>query len=1187
MFLIRRIFAGFRQGTKVPVSWFAVFFIAFSVLFFSAPRLLHAAEPVQVSASTENGYGRLVFSFKKMPVFKAQIKSGVLVLSFNKPIEASLEKVNVRLPEYVLIARLDPDGKAIRFALAQKIRVNTIKAGEKLFVDLLPSDWSGLPPGLPPETVAELAALAAQAEEARKRAEALRKANAKAPRLILHIGRMPTFSRLVFDWNVPVATSMTRKKNIISLEFDQLAAIDLTRLNSNPPRFVRSAKNIPVGRGTRVDVTIDETANVRGFREGIDYVLDVTGEPEVEEPDPIVKIRENQRDPLFPKVPMGAEVVYALGEPSDKPPRKKSVPKEQNAPPAVEKPVAEKPAATEPEPQKPPQVEDKKTKAAAAREKPAAGSDAPPEIKIVKARSARPLAVKQEAMVPVKAERIGSSVKLTFKFSKEVPSAIFLRSGVLWTVFDSDKKLDLGKIAQVLKDKVDDIELSSNARVQIARFLLKDKQLVSTAREASSWIVIIGDILLNPAKPLLLKRGLREDGYSKITVKLPFAGHVHWLEDAGLDERLAVVTAHAPARGMIKKQEFVEFAALKTANGIVVRPYADDLSVRLNHDELVISRPLGLTISSGGARQYEAGRKAVREGSEPGFLDLAKWSDLGPRQFNARLDDLTLLSGDDDKDKRVQARLEMARLYLGRMWGVEALANLDIALETDPGLKGDPVFNAMRGVAAILANRLDIANKNLRVHALAGDMDAKLWRGLMAVKRQKWDDAWRFFNEAVTAIPKYPFHVQMEFRLAAMEASIETGDVTSAGAELDAMPAGLKGDLAVRTEYLKGRLYEALGRTEEAYEAYLNASRSNLRKTEVAARYHLTDLKLRNDKISMIEAIEELESLAFMWRGDDTELKVLHLLGTLYRKSNAYRRALETMKMAVKSFSDRPESRVIQSEMEGLFKELFLRNMAEKMEPLKALSLFYDYAALTPPGRLGDDMIRKLADRLVSVDLLPQAEEILEHQVSTRLHGAARAQVAAKLAYIYLLDRKPEQALRVIRQSQQSVMPKSITRRRDILESRALAELGQVEQAMELLSVMKGEDVERLKAEALWTGRNWQSAGEQIERILDPVWKSDRALTDKERLDVLRAGISFALADDRLGLDRLREKFIDKMAKSPDAAAFSLVTETTKTSGVAFSDLARKIASLDTLSAFLKDYRKRYVEKGEANAPKS
>ena len=81
------------------------------------------------------------------------------------------------------------------------------------------------------------------------------------------------------------------------------------------------------------------------------------------------------------------------------------------------------------------------------------------------------------------------------------------------------------------------------------------------------------------------------------------------------------------------------------------------------------------------------------------------------------------------------------------------------------------------------------------------------------------------------------------------------------------------------------------------------------------------------------------------------------------------------------------------------------------MPPIEALGLFYDFRELTPIGRRGDEMIRRLADRLVSVDLLDQAAELLQHQVDHRLQGGARAQVATRLAVVYLMNRKPDRAL--------------------------------------------------------------------------------------------------------------------------------------------------------------------------------
>ena len=64
-------------------------------------------------------------------------------------------------------ARRDPDGKGIRIALARKVTMNSMAAGERLFVDLLPDTWTGLPPGLPRDVIEELARRAREAETKR------------------------------------------------------------------------------------------------------------------------------------------------------------------------------------------------------------------------------------------------------------------------------------------------------------------------------------------------------------------------------------------------------------------------------------------------------------------------------------------------------------------------------------------------------------------------------------------------------------------------------------------------------------------------------------------------------------------------------------------------------------------------------------------------------------------------------------------------------------------------------------------------------------------------------------------------------------------------------------------------------------------------------------------------------------
>jgi hypothetical protein len=74
------------------------------------------------------------------------------------------------------------------------------------------------------------------------------------------------------------------------------------------------------------------------------------------------------------------------------------------------------------------------------------------------------------------------------------------------------------------------------------------------------------------------------------------------------------------------------------------------------------------------------------------------------------------------------------------------------------------------------------------------------------------------------------------------------------------------------------------------------------------------------------------------------------------------------------------------------------------------------------------------------------------------------------------------------------------------------------------------------------------------------------------------------LADDSIGVGRLREKYSAKMGDGPDHRAFEVVTGPLDPGGSEFRDIARKIASVDTLSVFLGDLRARYPDVGKTPA---
>jgi hypothetical protein len=118
-------------------------------------------------------------------------------------------------------------------------------------------------------------------------------------------------------------------------------------------------------------------------------------------------------------------------------------------------------------------------------------------------------------------------------------------------------------------------------------------------------------------------------------------------------------------------------------------------------------------------------------------------------------------------------------------------------------------------------------------------------------------------------------------------------------------------------------------------------------------------------------------------------------------------------------------------------------------------------------------MIRRLADRLVELDLLDQAADLLQYQIDHRITGAARAGVAARLAMLRLIGGRPALALAALRETRLPELPNEVRRARLLLEARALSDLSRSDFALSLLEGERGPEVDRLKADILWQARRW------------------------------------------------------------------------------------------------------------------
>jgi predicted negative regulator of RcsB-dependent stress response len=782
---------------------------------------------------------------------------------------------------------------------------------------------------------------------------------------------------------------------------------------------------------------------------------------------------------------------------------------------------------------------------------------------------------KADDTVAVELSRQGANLKLSFPFLTPTAAAVFHRADSLWIVLDSKSAIDLAALNGEASRTIRGAEFTRDGDTGIVRIRLDRPHLSSVATDGPGWTVTIGDTMADPTRALDIARNMIGPNRASVAVSFEEPHQLHRIHDSGVGDDLFVVTGFAPARGFVNEQDFVEFRALASTQGVVVEPLADDVNVEIAPDKVVISRPGGLTLSSS--------LQSVLHGSalRPVMFDSQVWGFDRQATFSERQSQLITAAAGAPAGKRLPQRLDLARFYIARDMYPEAKGVLDVVLAGDrPGVE-DVSANVLRAVAEVMMNRPDDALKDLATPAIGDQHDAPLWRALAYAGQGKWAQARDSFKSVEAAIATLPIELQRVALKDEMRAAIEVGDFGGAGDELnDIETIGFPRELQPALSVLVGRLSEGLGHSEEALSAYRTAADSwdrpaaaQGRLREAALRYTLGDLK-REDVIS------ELETLTTIWRGDDTEIGALEILARLYTEDRRYRDSFYVMRSAVAAHPDSDMTHRIQEEAAATFDTLFLAGKGDTLSAIDALALFYDFRELTPIGRRGDEMIRRLADRLVSVDLLDQAAELLQYQVDHRLQGAARAQVATRLAVIYLMNRKADRALATLRTSRTSDLAIELRNQRLLLEARALSDLGRYDVALEVIANIEGRETVRLRSDILWAARRWSQSAEQIELYYGERWKEWQPLNEVERADILRAAIGYALGEDALSLSRFREKYAAKMAQTPDARAFEVVSAPLGTSGGEFRDIARAAASIDTLEGFLRDMQARYPDAG-------
>ncbi|TWA71798.1 hypothetical protein FBZ84_10163 [Azospirillum baldaniorum] len=1131
----RRWLSGFVAATALLAAQIAVTPSAWAV-------------DVPVRAATHKTFGRMVFDWPRQTGYSASVEGNTLVVRFDEPINAALDRTVAALPGYLSGVRIGGDGKTVTFDLKRPVTLKSFRNGNAVALDLTPAAEAPVQSQTQTQTPAQAPAPAAKAETPAAPAPAR-----SAGRVTVSAADTPEQSRLSFTWPEGANYTLRRDGASATLLFDRNGNADLAPVARTALRNIQNVEQFRQANGAlAVTFAVPQDAEIKDSKSGRTVVIDVQN----------------------PGTRAGLPTGDAAGAP---PPGATTT--------TVRPPSAE---AAAPQPATPPSAAARPV-AAPAPAKEVAAVSAP-----VKAEAAKPDPAKPD---PAKAEPQGPT--LVFDAGGPASIAVYPRAGHLYIVFDKPLPIGAGK-AIGGAGTVGAIEPVPATGGSAFRTKIGPLVWPKIERQGTSW-KIMPSSRLTGTPPFELKIDPEPDFLlgARLLVRAADAATVVTLSDPDVGDRLQVVPLPAPGNAIPESHRYADLELLPTYQGVVVRPIADAITVRPVKEGVEVTAAGGLHLSpmadAGNRPAASAQTASLPLKPSPGgasntltpptdpkpvpsgrrLFDLPAWKKGDLDHYTEARQNLQLNIVNAPDSERPRAQLDLARFYLANGFGQEAIGMMDVLQEAQPDLEGWPEFRALRGAARFLAGNTDAAAEDFAHPNLANNGEAALWRAAIAADRNDWPAAQAGFKAAAPILNSYPDPILTKLATRAAEAALKTGDAPFAKRLLDRIVerGGTDAEERPDVQYLRGLYYAQTNEPERALEQ-LTASYNSLdRYYRAKAGLALVNLQLAEGRMSPPAAAEQLAGLTFTWRGDELEMQIRQRMGEVLIAAGQYADGFNAMKETAALVADTPRAEEITREMSRIFADLY-KDGAQKLPTIEALQLYDQFRELTPVGEAGDEVIRQLAERLISVDLLNRAADLLQHQVEYRLSGEDKARVGTRLASVRLLDNKPEDALRALELSNVPNLPADLIGERRLMQAKALAELGRGDEALLLLSEDDSKPANSLRVDIAWRAQKWEAAAFALNKLIGPPPPPTQPINPATSQLVLNRAVALALAGDGTNLNLLRKEFGSAMTNGPDADAFRVLTRPEQALGLIDVNTVRsRVAEVDVFQKFLKNYR--------------
>ncbi len=1091
------------------------------------------AEKIQVRALANDKFGRMVFIWKSPVTYSAKISGGRMVVRFSRTIEATLGGLSSKIGKYVSAVSRGKDGKSLSFTLKGDYGLRYFNMGGSVIIDLLAKGGAKTAAAkTTAKTAAKTAARTGAKNTAIKAAKKILargkpvKLSATAPVVKVRAGVHDKYTRIVFEWPDKVGYKVDQSGGEATIAFTRAARLSLKPLRAKVKRIL-GASSLVTSKGLFVTLKVPPKSTLRNFMTDNSVVVDVM------EPRPEAAKTAGKEPPAKPAETAKPAAARATKRPS----------------------AAGRPVSLTPEPVGR-EAEGKKSAKVLAAENKFKGLEG---IKI----SAAPKGGG------------GAQVSMWFNWNEPVGAAVFNRAGYNWVVFDKPKKLDVGSLRTIGGNIVKSLEQIPNKRATIVRMTTVAGVNLFPRRRGLAWII---DFIQKPMKPKKIIKGTPQPNSpvgARLFLPVSEPGNAIGVMDPEVGDNIVIVPVIPLGYGVDREYVYPQMKILPSTQGVVIQPLSDDIRVRPLRQGIEVSSADGLKISTLTPAMAASGGGLMQPFSR--YFKTGKWKPASVDAFNTEKQRLMAAVVKAKGRSREKARLDLARFFFANGFNAETIGVLGVLAKARKKITNTPEFRGLRGGASLFMGRIPDAARDLNYGSLNNFDEGTFWRAALTAADGNVAAAASDLRKMAGIIKPYPKALKIPLSMMVEEAAIQVGDIQQATDVLETIKAENPSPAqAGEAGFLEGRLMELAGDFDNAVGIWEKVEEGPNRRSRAKASMARAELLLKLDKISRPEAIEDMEKLRFSWRGDEFEFNLLRRLGRLYIEDGDYRNGLRTLRQAATNFRDNPKTPEVTQEMVDAYDKLFIQGEADKLAPITAIALYDEFRELTPSGAKGEEMVRKLADRLVGVDLLERAAALLEQQIKYRLKGKEKAKVGAQLANVYFLGRKYDKTISTLNDTEEIGISEDTAFKRRRLRVRALIKLDKDDDAIALLKGDKSADADYLRTEIFWKRKEWPLAAQAFRNLLKASGaEPKKALDDKQGQYVLNLVIALTLSGNERSIGRIRADYGGSMEKTPFGAAFRLLASPQTKGLIDYKNIAGEVKSIEDFRSYLTAFGER------------